>query len=80
MRSRGFTVMGDPVMIPGADMFNHDPDLQSVQMETDGDEHFLMKTVSTCSTANEVVFFRKVSNDSNDLAEENGCPRHENIV
>lgn len=68
--------MGDPVMIPGADMFNHDPDLQSVQMETDGDEHFLMKTVRTCSDANELAFFRF----GIILVETNGCPRHENIV
>lgn len=37
--------MGDPHMIPGADMFNHDPDKQSVQMSTDGEDHFVMKTV-----------------------------------
>ena len=45
VRSRGFTVIGDPHMIPGADMFNHDPDKQSVQMSTDGEDHFVMKTV-----------------------------------
>lgn len=39
--------MGDPHMIPGADMFNHDPDRQSVQMATDGEDHFVMKTVSS---------------------------------
>lgn len=38
--------MGDPHMIPGADMFNHDPNKQSVQIGTDGEEHFVMKTVS----------------------------------
>lgn len=46
VRSRGFTVLGDPHMIPGADMFNHDPNKQSVQIGTDGDDHFVMKTVS----------------------------------
>lgn len=35
-------------MIPGADMFNHHPDRQSVQMMTDGDEHFVLKTVRPC--------------------------------
>lgn len=39
--------MGDPHMIPGADMFNHDPDRQSVQMATDGEDHFVLKTVSS---------------------------------
>ena len=34
-------------MIPGADMFNHDPDKQSVQIGTDGEDFFVMKTVST---------------------------------
>lgn len=46
VRSRGFTVIGDPYMIPGADMFNHDPNKQSVQIGTDGDDYFVMKTVS----------------------------------
>lgn len=46
VRSRGFTVLGDPHMIPGADMFNHDPDKQSVQIGTDGEDFFVMKTVS----------------------------------
>lgn len=46
VRSRGFTVLGDPHMIPGADMFNHDPNKQSVQIGTDGDDHFVMKTAS----------------------------------
>lgn len=36
-------------MIPGADMFNHDPNKQSVQIGTDGEDHFVMKTVSTLS-------------------------------
>lgn len=46
VRSRGFTLLGDPFMIPGADMFNHNPNRQSVRMATDGDDHFVMKTVS----------------------------------
>lgn len=43
--------MGDPHMIPGADMFNHDPNKQSVQIGTDGEEHFVMKTVSAAGKA-----------------------------
>lgn len=54
VRSRGFTVMGDPHMIPGADMFNHDPDRQSVQMATDGEDHFVMKTVHGVKAGDEV--------------------------
>lgn len=39
-------------MIPGADMFNHDPNQQSVQIGTDGDDYFVMRTVSTPSKRN----------------------------
>lgn len=63
VRSRGFTVLGDPYMIPGADMFNHDPNKQSVQIGTDGDDHFVMKTVSSKVNAeflvDDLVFFRR---------------------
>lgn len=48
--------MGDPHMIPGADMFNHDPNKQAVQIGTDGEDYFVMKTVrlgksQMCSSA-----------------------------
>ncbi|CAM9139676.1 unnamed protein product, partial [Sphacelaria rigidula] len=63
VRSRGFTVMGDPHMIPGADMFNHDPDKQSVQMSTDGEDHFVMKTVHPVKAGDEI--FSSFGNLSN---------------
>ncbi|CAM9170747.1 unnamed protein product, partial [Ectocarpus fasciculatus] len=63
VRSRGFTVMGDPHMIPGADMFNHDPNKQSVQIGTDGEEHFVMKTVQPVKAGEEVFSsFGHISN------------------
>ncbi|CAM9142895.1 unnamed protein product [Choristocarpus tenellus] len=54
VRSRGFTVFGEPYMIPGADMFNHDPDHQSVQFATDEDDHFIMQTVHPVNAGEEL--------------------------
>ncbi|CAM9408993.1 unnamed protein product [Scytosiphon promiscuus] len=63
VRSRGFTVMGDPHMIPGADMFNHDPNKQSVQIGTDGGDFFVMKTVQPVKAGEEVFSsFGHISN------------------
>ncbi|CAM9709133.1 unnamed protein product [Phaeothamnion confervicola] len=45
VRSRGFTVFGDPFMVPCADMFNHDPDQQNVEFRSDGEAHFEMVAV-----------------------------------
>ncbi|CAM9182197.1 unnamed protein product [Ascophyllum nodosum] len=63
VRSRGFTAFGDPHMIPGADMFNHDPNKQSVQIGTDGDDYFVMKTVHPVKAGQEV--FSSFGNLSN---------------
>eukprot|EP00752_Nemacystus_decipiens_P007083 g6345.t2 len=63
VRSRGFTVLGDPHMIPGADMFNHDPNKQSVQIGTDGEDHFVMKTVQPVKAGEEIFSsFGSISN------------------
>eukprot|EP00903_Cladosiphon_okamuranus_P013171 g12284.t1 len=63
VRSRGFTVLGDPHMIPGADMFNHNPNKQSVQIGPDGEDHFVMKTVQPVKAGEEVFSsFGSISN------------------
>ncbi|CAM9607060.1 unnamed protein product, partial [Hapterophycus canaliculatus] len=55
--------MGDPHMIPGADMFNHDPNKQSVQIGTDGEDYFVMKTVQPVKAGEEVFSsFGQISN------------------
>ncbi|CAN0445650.1 unnamed protein product, partial [Discosporangium mesarthrocarpum] len=54
VRSRGFTVFGQPFMIPGADMFNHNPDQQSVQFGTDGEDWFIMQTVHPVKAGQEL--------------------------
>ncbi len=52
VRSRGFTIFGEPYLIPGADMFNHGPPTcQSARFITDEDEEWFTMT-STKPIAN----------------------------
>jgi hypothetical protein len=65
VRSRGFTVYGEAIMIPCADMFNHDPVRQGVEFLARGDDHFVMRTVRPIQTGEEIFSsFGHLSNAS----------------
>lgn len=65
VRSRGFTVHGEPYLIPCADMFNHDPARQGVAFGEDAvdSEIFVMRTVRPIAKGDEVFSsFGRISN------------------
>ncbi len=56
VRSRGFTIFGEPYLIPGADMFNHGPpERQSARLITDEDEEWFTMTSTKPIAAGEEI-------------------------